>query len=220
MKKEETLNSLLTNAEKIDSYEGCTFNHNFVYSFAVLKINTFTEEVDPEYEIYKNSDISRYKRVHAYIVDKDGEDLLYIFKNSTPERVKYVSQGDDSDLFSERLKRNLIYTIGLGETKKPKSEDGFFNYYKISLNDSKDVGDIDERREYVLENIRKNKDNQTVCWHIYPYFENGKMILNILEHNNPNELRLANIVENDLEKGIHYLPLDKDEKNWKNDIKT
>jgi len=112
------------------------------------------------------------------------------------------------------LKESLIYTIDLYDKKKINVEDTFFKYYKIILRDSPEVSDIDEKREYILENIRKNRDGQTVCWHVYPSFENGKKILNILEHNNPNDLRLANIVENDISEDIHYIPVEKDSKNW------
>lgn len=214
MKKEKILESLLTNAEKIDYYQGYTDNMDFAFSFAVLKVDPPSNEFDQEYKLYKNSNVLIYKRLHAYIVNKDGEDFLYLFKNSVPGRVDYTSKVDDSDLFSNRLKEGLIYTIDLYDKKKINVEDTFFKYYKIILRDSPEVSDIDEKREYILENIRKNRDGQTVCWHVYPSFENGKKILNILEHNNPNDLRLANIVENDISEDIHYIPVEKDSKNW------
>ena len=215
MKKEEILESLLTNAEKIDSYNGYTNDMDFAFSFAVLKVNPSGNELDPEYKLYKNSNVLTYKRLHAYVVDRDGEELLYLFKNSVPGRVSYVSKADDSDFFSNHLKENLISTIDLYDKKKINAEDNFFRYYKIILRDSPEVSDIDEKREYVLENIRKNSNGQTVCWHVYPSFENGKKILNILEHNNPNNLRLANISGNDINEDVHYLPIEKDRKNWK-----
>ena len=218
MKKEEILESLLTNAEKIDSYNGYSDNMNFMFSFAVLKINPSSDELDPEYNLYKDSNTLTYKRLHAYIVNKDGENFLYMFKNSVPGRTNYVSKENDNDLFSNNLKDSLIYTIDLYDKKKINPEDNFFRCYKIILRDSQEVSDIDEKREYILENIRKNSNGQTVCWHIYPSFENGKKILNILEHNNPNDPRLANITENDTDKDIHYLPIEKDSENWQNYI--
>lgn len=215
MKKEAILESLLKKAEKIDSYNGYTNNMDFMFSFAVLKINPSSNEVDPEYKLYKNSNVLTYKRVHAYVINKDGEDFLYLFKNSVPGRINYVSKGNDSDLFSNRLKDNLVYTIDLYDKKRINTEDNFFRYYKIILRSNPEVSDIDEKREYVLENIRKNRDGQTVCWHLYPAFEQGKMVLHILEHNNPNNLRLGNIAENDATEDLHYLPIEKDSKNWK-----
>lgn len=215
MKKEAILESLLKKAEKIDSYNGYTNNMDFMFSFAVLKINPSSNEVDPEYKLYKNSNVLTYKRVHAYVINKDGEDFLYLFKNSVPGRINYVSKGNDSDLFSNRLKDNLVYTIDLYDKKRINTEDNFFRYYKIILRSNPEVSDIDEKREYVLENIRKNRDGQTVCWHLYPALEQGKMVLHILEHNNPNNLRLGNIAENDATEDLHYLPIEKNSKNWK-----
>ncbi|MCL4397152.1 hypothetical protein M1494_02285 [Candidatus Parvarchaeota archaeon] len=219
MKKEAILESLLANAEKIDSYNGYTNDMDFAFSFAVLKINTPANEVNPEYELYKNSNVLTYKRMHFKTAKEDGEDILYLFKNSTPDRVKYVSKGNDSELLSQRLKTNLVYSIDLLDKKRVDPEDNFFKYYKIALIDSPEVTDIDEKREYILENIRKNRDGQTVCWHIYPAFEKGKTFLYILEHNNPNDLRIADLAENDANEDVHYLPVEKDRENWKKYIK-
>ena len=215
MKKEEILESLLTNAEKIDYYNGYTNNMDFVFSFAVLKINPQGDKFDSEYKLYKNSDVLTYKRLHAYIVNKDGENFLYLFKNSVPGRINYVSKANDGDLFSNHLKKNLVYTIGLYDQRKVNADNNFFRFYKLILGDSPVASDIDERREYIIENIRKNSDGQTVCWHVYPSLENGKKILNILEHNNPNNLRLADITEEDINEDVHYLPVEKDRTNWK-----
>ncbi len=215
MKKDAILESLLNNAEKIDSYDGYTNDMNFAFSFAVLKVNAPTSKVNPEYKLYKNSDLLTYKRVHAYVVDENGEDILYLFKNSTPGRVNYISKGNDSELLSQRLKTNLIYTIDLLDKKRLNPDQNFFRYYKISLVDNQEVTDLDEKREYILENIRKNRDGQVVCWHIYPSFEKGKTFLNILEHNNPNDLRIVNVAENEAYENVHYVPVEKDIKNWK-----
>lgn len=220
MKKEEILESLLTNAEKIDSYNGYTNNMDFVFSFAVLKINPSDNEIDSEYKLYKNSNIMIYKRLHAYILNNDGEDFLYLFKNSVPGRIEHTSNVDDSDLFSNKLKDNLIYSVESYDKKRINAEDNFFRFYKLILRDSPESRDIDEKREYILENIRKNGNGQTVCWHIYPSLENGNKILNILEHNNPNNLRLAELAENDTNKNVYYLPIEKNDKNWQNKIKT
>ncbi len=219
MEKEKLLESLLTGAEKIDSYNGYTADEEFAFSFAVLKINPSGNELDPEYKLYKNSELLTYKRLHAYIVNKDGEDFLYLFKNSVPLRVNYTSEVNDSDFFSNRLKENLLYLIDLSDKKRINTEDNFFRYYKVMLADNPENSDIDEKREYVLEDIRKNRDGQTVCWHIYPSFENGKKILNILEHNNPSNPRLASISENEINENTHYVPVEKDNENWKDYIK-
>ncbi len=220
MKKEKILESLLINAEKIDSYNSYTGDMSFVFSFAVLKINPSDNEIDSEYKLYKNSNIMIYKRLHAYILNNDGEDFLYLFKNSVPGRIEHTSNVDDSDLFSNKLKDNLIYSVESYDKKRINAEDNFFRFYKLILRDSPESRDIDEKREYILENIRKNGNGQTVCWHIYPSLENGNKILNILEHNNPNNLRLAELAENDTNKNVYYLPIEKNDKNWQNKIKT
>ncbi len=219
MKKEAFLESLLNNAEKIDSYNGYTDDMNFLFSFAVLKVNAPISEIKAEYELYKNSNVLTYKRIHAYLVNKDGEDILYLFKNSVPGRINFSSKGNDSELFSQRLKTDLAYTIDLVDKKRISPEDTFFRYYKVALRDSPEVTDIDENREYIFENIRKNRDGQTVCWHIYPTFEKGKTVLYILEHNNPNNLKIIGLAENEINEDVHYLPVEKDKKNWKKYIK-
>ena len=129
--------------------------------------------------------------------------------------MNYISKGNDSELLSQRLKTNLIYTIDLLDKKRLNPDQNFFRYYKISLVDNQEVTDLDEKREYILENIRKNRDGQVVCWHIYPSFEKGKTFLNILEHNNPNDLRIVNVAENEAYENVHYVPVEKDMKNWK-----
>jgi len=220
MKKDQVLEALLNNAEMIDSHNSYTDDMNFVFSSAVLKINASTSDVDPEYKLYKNSDLLSYKRVHAYVVNKDGEDLLYLFKNSIPGRVTYASNGNDSDLLSQRLKTNLIYSIDFVDKKRLDPEDNFFRYYKVVLRDNLEITDIDQKREYILENIRKNRDGQVVCWHIYPMFEKDKTILYILEHSNPNNLRIVDLAENDANEDVHYLPVEKDMENWKKYVKS
>ena len=215
MKKEAILDSLLNNAEKIDSHVSYVENIDFMLSFAVLKINPPGYRVDPEYELYKNSNVVTFKRTHAYILNEGGKDMLYLFKNSVPDKSIYISDGEDYNLFSENFKDKLIYTVGLFDRKKADPTSSFFKCYKIILNDSLNAKDLDEKREYIIKNIRTNVDGQTVCWHIYPAIENENKVLNILEHNNPNNLKLAKLAENEETGDTHYIPVEKDRKNWK-----
>ena len=215
MKKEAFLESLLSSAERIDSYSGYSNNMDFAFAFAVLKVNIADDDVTKEYELFKKSNVLTYKRVHAYIVNKGSENFLYLFKNSVPGRIKYTSEGGDSDLCSQRLKDNLVYTVSKSDRMYPSNEHNFFRVYRIVLTGKADANDISEDREYILKNIRKNSNGIPVCWHVYPYVREGRVVLDILEHNNPNNDRIVYSEGRELNENVHYLPVEKDGKNWK-----
>lgn len=220
MEKVDFLESLLKNAEEIDSHSGYTDDANFVFSFAALKINPPDDEVYSEYELYKNSNFVTYKRIHAYIEDNNSEKILYLFKNSVPDRVKFISNGGDRDLLSERLKTNLIYTIDLYDKAHSYSEENFFRYHRILLNDKTNSDDIDINREYIIENVRVNRDKKTVCWHIYPFSREGRMLLYILEHSNPKNKKVVNFAEDNINANTHYLPVEMGKADWNKYIKS
>ncbi len=218
-KKEIVLESLLKDAEKIEAHQNYFYDSGFECSSALLKINLRDNEAESEYTVFKDSNLAILRREHAYIINKNGEDFLYLFKNSVPDRVVYPSKGNDRDLFSDSLMRSLVDTLNLNEKNNPKNKENFFECYKVTLIDTENKWDLDVTREYIIENARKNKDGYNVCWHIYPSYENKQIVLNILEHNNPKNERLAEIADNGDGEDIHYLPVEKDRNNWKRYIK-
>jgi hypothetical protein len=216
MKKEQFLESLLSKGEKLDNFNGYLDNMNFAFSYAYIKVDPVKEENTGEYLFFKNSDLVTYKRVHAYVLNNEEGTFLYLFKNSAPGRIKYVSNGDDTDLFSHRLIEDLVYSINKCEKNNIGYKGKHLNFFKLYLKGKGSKYDIYDDREYILNNIRKNPEGDTVCWHIYPKSNEDTITLNILEHVSPiNKFLVNSELRNEMEENVHFVPIEKNNKDWK-----
>ncbi len=219
MKKEQFLENLLSKAEKIDSRDNYLGNMDFAFAYAYLRVPEISEDKTGEYLLFKNSNVLTYKRIHAFISKNENGTFMYLFKNSVPGRIRYSSTGNDSDLFSQRLLKDLLNTVKMYEDKSV-NEKGPAKLIRIKLPRSYYNDDIQEDREYVLNNIRRDKYGEIVCWHIYPKVENDKIILDILEHSAPGKNMILDVENNnEINEDVHFIPVQKDKKAWKDYMK-
>lgn len=218
MKKELLLETLLTHGERLDTYTSYADNTAFVSTYAKLKVPSVDEELLGEYTLFNDSNAAVYNRMHAYLLDNNGETLLFVFKNTFPYKIKYRSEGNDIDLLSRKLINGLLLSAKAVEEKyKPERNTNFF---RLRVYDAYSKDDIQQDREYILNNIRKNRNGQTVCWHMYPERVTGGFIFNILEHEAPsNKLIMQVESSSGSNEDVHFVPVEKDKELWKNQMK-
>ncbi len=219
MGKEQFLESLLSSGESLDKYANYTKMMNFACSYSLLKVREIDEDDIGEYFVFKNLDVLTYKRVHACLLKKGEDSLMYLFKNSVPFGIKYMSEGNDRDLLSNKLVNELLATAKSFDDKAATNVKAPFKYFRIRFDSSRYKDDIYGDREYILDNIRKNANGEVVCWHIYPDVNGNTVILDILEHPSVLTKEIFNPDNrNEIEEDKHFVPLEKDKDNWKNYI--
>ena len=218
MKSDKILESLINGAEVVGSSIGYSPATDLDFLYSVLKVNPSGKEDIDEIILYNDSDYTTYRKVHAYILEKGNDTLLYLFKNSVPSRIKYLSEGKDVDLFSQRLRTFLVASVKSMESNNSTINPLTSKVYRLLLPKGVFLDELYEDREYIVKNARKNKDGKSVCWHIYPQNDARGIILNMIEHVNPTTKMIINSQTAEWNEDTHYVPVEKDMDTWQNYI--